>query len=130
MREIEVRSKIPLLVGASWAKIADPAVVLVVGWVALERHSESEWYQQICSKSGCTPKSVRFTPRSVRLLQWEWLLGGTGAVFEVQPKIRLLVGTTAAKTADPAMVMVVGWVALECHSESDTGWSYKYVGYK
>ena len=30
----------------------------------------------------------------------------------------MLVGVTLAKTADLAVVLVVGWVALECRSES------------
>ena len=37
-----------LVLGAAiLAKIADPAVVLVVGWVALECHCESEWNEKI-----------------------------------------------------------------------------------
>ena len=34
-------------VGAIWAKLADPAVVLVVGWVALECQSQPGRYEQI-----------------------------------------------------------------------------------
>ena len=33
-------------------------------------------------------------------------------------KIAALVGATVVEIADPAVVLVVGWVALECHSES------------
>ena len=43
----EVRTNIAVLVGETPAKIADLAVVLVVGWVALECHSESGWYEQV-----------------------------------------------------------------------------------
>ena len=38
------------------SKIADPAVVLVVGWVALGWHSESERYEQIRGETGWTTK--------------------------------------------------------------------------
>ena len=47
LKEIEVRTKIAVLVVATPAKVADPAVVLVVGWVAREFHSESGRSEQI-----------------------------------------------------------------------------------
>ena len=47
MRQIEADTKIAVLVGATLAKTADHAVMLVVGWVALERRSESGRYEQI-----------------------------------------------------------------------------------
>ena len=41
-----MHTKVAVLSGAALAEFADHAVVLVVGWVALECHSESGQYEQ------------------------------------------------------------------------------------
>ena len=56
IRQTKVNTHVQALAGATVAEIADPAVVLVVGWVALECHSESGRHEQIRGKSSCTPK--------------------------------------------------------------------------
>ena len=47
-----------VLVGATLAKIDDSAVVMVVDWVALECHSESEWFQQTKLPLPLTPAGI------------------------------------------------------------------------
>ena len=56
-QNIEVRTKIPVLVGATLARFAYLALVLVVGRVALERDFKSGWYARIGGKLRRAPKS-------------------------------------------------------------------------
>ena len=42
-----MHTKIPVFVGAAQAKFADPAMVLVVGWLALECSSESGQFEPV-----------------------------------------------------------------------------------
>ena len=67
-----MRTKITMFVGATPVKIADPVVVLVVGWVALPCHSKSERYGQFCGKLVCAPTLSDFADDA-----WCWWAGAS-----------------------------------------------------
>ena len=80
-------TKITVLVGATPVKIADPAVVLVLGWEALECHSQFGRYEQIQGKSMWAPKSQRLLgPLQSKslILPWSWYWAGRALLGKSQ----------------------------------------------
>ena len=76
---MEVRSNISVFPGGASGNSGDPAVVLVVGWVALGCHSEAGRYARIGGKLRCAPKSQGFMGAylaTLLVLRWCWWWAG------------------------------------------------------
>ena len=118
---MEVRSKVAGLVGATRAKIANP-VVLVLGWVALEYCFEFGGHEQFGFKCRCGAKSHACWGNSGgNCISCHGAGGGRWSVaLNLGGMSRPLANgrPKQVKTANPAVVLVVGWVALECRSQS------------